>query len=352
MLLAKQKFVSGVKRSRVYLLMLMIVSLFSVSAFAGSWGALDNFSTNLDTSVPASSKFGTIPKKVKIIPLDNGRWMSNDVLNTKIYSQGRNTYTFADTKVVYDSVRVGNETYRLEINFKKFRAETNDTYFRFYRDGGKDWIELGTDGSHPSKVRSEVEFEIKSDKGISNAYLGIVDLDGNNSGTNEYVTSNSRDSFLDKTTTSGLKYDESSNTFIGTEGSEDTQNVFTKFNGKGTLTYGIRVPLYGFAFNPSLAVPYYTVDYKSINGTITSDKNEDVFDNQNPVTSVVNRPNKNYKFEKFICNKDITLTDGTTIHAGDKITEDQIKKINVTEDITITAVNAKNVGSLKVIKSN
>lgn len=351
MLLVKQKFTSSIKRSRVYLLALMLISLFSVSAFAGSWGPLDNFSTNLDTSTPASSTFGTIPKKVKIIPLDNGRWMSNDVLNSKIYGRGQ-TYTFADTKVVYDSVRVGNETYRLEINFKKFRAQASDAFFNFYRDGGKDWIELSTDGNYPNKTRSEVEFEIKSDKGISNAYLGIIDLDGNSSGTNEYVTVNSRDSFLDKTTTSGLKYDSSSNTFIGTEGSEDNQNVFTKFNGKGTLTYGIRVGRYGFAFNPSLAVPYYTVDYESINGTITSDKNEDVFDNQNPVTSVVNKPNKNYKFEKFTCNKDVTLTDGTTIHAGEKITEDQIKKINVTEDITITAVNVKNVGSLKIIKSN
>lgn len=47
----------------------------------------------------------------------------------------------------------------------------------------KDWIELSTDGYYPNKTRSEVEFEIKSDKGISNAYLGIIDLDGNNSGT-------------------------------------------------------------------------------------------------------------------------------------------------------------------------
>ena len=348
----QKKVHSSIKRSRICLLVLMLISLFSVSAFAGSWGPLDNFSSNLDTSTPASNTFGTIPKKVKIIPLDNGRWMSNDVLNSKIYGAGNQAYTFADTKVVYDSVRVGNETYRLEINFKKFRAQASDAFFNFYRDGGKDWIELSTDGYYPNKTRSEVEFEIKSDKGISNAYLGIIDLDGNNSGTNEYVTSNSRDSFLDKTTTSGLKYDSTSNTFIGTEGSEDSQNVFTKFNGKGTLTYGIRVSRYGFAFNPSLAVAYYTVDYKSINGEITSDKNEDVFDNQNPVTNVVNKPNKNYKFEKFTCNKDVTLTDGTRIVAGDKITEEQIKKIVVTDDITITATNVKNVGSLKIVKKN
>lgn len=70
--MVKQKFTSSIKRSRVYLLALMLISLFSVSAFAGSWGPLDNFSTNLDTSTPASSTFGTILKKVKIIPLDNG----------------------------------------------------------------------------------------------------------------------------------------------------------------------------------------------------------------------------------------------------------------------------------------
>ena len=42
------------------------------------------------------------------------------------------------------------------------------------------------------------------------------------------------------------------------------------------------------------------------------------------MTSVVNKPNKNYKFEKFTCNKDVTLTDGTRIAAGDKITEEQM----------------------------
>ena len=89
----------------------------------------------------------------------------------------------------------------------------------------------------------------------------------------------------------------------------------------------------------------FTAHYKAIEHkvTYTTDGNgktsvpdENVKDKGNPKGSD-QTPNDGYTFEYWTADKDITLNDGTVIKSGEPITTEQIKKIVVTEDITLTA---------------
>lgn len=83
----------------------------------------------------------------------------------------------------------------------------------------------------------------------------------------------------------------------------------------------------------------YTVTYTSDeNGAITGKTEEGVEYGKNP-TGTMETPNEGYEFKEWIADVDVTLTDGTTIKAGDPITPSQISLIVVDKDIKLTAIN-------------
>ena len=81
----------------------------------------------------------------------------------------------------------------------------------------------------------------------------------------------------------------------------------------------------------------YKVTYETTEkGTISGIKEEQVNHNGNPQNTIVTAQ-EGYTFKNWTANKDVTLTDGTTIAKGNPITNEQIVKIKVIEALVITA---------------
>ena len=134
------------------------------------------------------------------------------------------------------------------------------------------------------------------------------------------------------------EYD-SSGTTVATN---DTSNIYLKLEPQ-TQEEGLRLVL-GFAGSAGSRLSYFakqfTVEYNSDeHGVITGLENEIVISGDNPAGSS-SRPNDGYEFEYWIADKNVTLTDGTTIPAGQAITAEQVKMVVVDEDLTFTAVHA------------
>ena len=127
-----------------------------------------------------------------------------------------------------------------------------------------------------------------------------------------------------------------------TVASEDESNIYVKLE-PSTQEEGLRLVL-GFASGAGSRISYFakqfTVEYNSDeHGVITGLENEIVISGDNPAGSS-SRPNDGYEFEYWIADKNVTLTDGTTIPAGQAITAEQVKMVVVDEDLTFTAVHA------------
>ena len=76
------------------------------------------------------------------------------------------------------------------------------------------------------------------------------------------------------------------------------------------------------------------------NGTITGETTEKVYVNGNP-TGTTQVAKENYVFANWVADVEVTLTDGSKIAAGKPITEEQLKKVVVNQDIKFTAVYSK-----------
>lgn len=76
------------------------------------------------------------------------------------------------------------------------------------------------------------------------------------------------------------------------------------------------------------------------NGDITGEDNETLNSGDNP-SGTTEESSKGYVFSHWIADKDVTLTDGTVIKAGEPITNEQIKEVVVDSDIKFTAIHEK-----------
>ena len=126
----------------------------------------------------------------------------------------------------------------------------------------------------------------------------------------------------------------------------DTANIYTKIGSKAQED-GLNVVL-GFVTHAYNGFEFYTspdsdefaqITYDSDEyGTITGEESEDIEVGESPNGSS-SKANTGYVFAYWVADVDVELKDGTTIAAGDPITDDQVKDIVVTENISLTAVH-------------
>ena len=103
------------------------------------------------------------------------------------------------------------------------------------------------------------------------------------------------------------------------------------------IVFGYRVGSAASAiayYSPQLMVNYTSDD----NGAITGLKNEEVLPGGTPLGST-STPDDGYRFDRWVADKDVKLTDDTEIEAGNPITSEQVAQIVVTEDLTLTAIH-------------
>ena len=97
---------------------------------------------------------------------------------------------------------------------------------------------------------------------------------------------------------------------------------------------------------------YYTVYYKSSKGiTFVNDTMEIVYDGQS-IKGVKYINSKAVNKVVYISNVDVLLKDGTTIKAGDEITEAQLQEIVLGEDITLTLCYEQKIKNASAKDSN
>ncbi|MBR3156871.1 InlB B-repeat-containing protein [Candidatus Saccharibacteria bacterium] len=111
--------------------------------------------------------------------------------------------------------------------------------------------------------------------------------------------------------------------------STDLTNVVVNRNLTFTANYEYNEP------EPT----YYTVTYTSDeNGEITGITSETVESGNEPSGSA-QEPNEGYKFIHWVANANVILNDGTPIAADSPITEAQLKKVIVTQNLQFTAIH-------------
>ena len=85
----------------------------------------------------------------------------------------------------------------------------------------------------------------------------------------------------------------------------------------------------------------YKVDYEAEEGgKITGIETENVDPEDNP-SATETESEENYEFDHWIADIDVALEDGTEIKAGEPLTEEQIKKVVVDQNIKFTAIFKK-----------
>lgn len=147
--------------------------------------------------------------------------------------------------------------------------------------------------------------------------------------------------------TASIRYDSSTarTTIYGNYNVSNPRQALLKINNleqTGSLTgwfgwYMVNDASTGGGAAIALYAPKYNVYYTSDNlGQITGKTSESLFETE-VTTGSTQVPNLHCAFSNWTCNKDVTLTNGTTIAAGEPLTDEQIKSIVVNNDITLTA---------------
>ncbi len=126
-----------------------------------------------------------------------------------------------------------------------------------------------------------------------------------------------------------------------TVASDNESNIYVKIDQEVQRS-GLEM-VFGYGREAAAQATYYaqqyTVQYQSdARGEITGIVSEEVISGENPSTSTES-PKDGYELEHWIADKDVTLTDGTIIKAGEPLTNDQIKFVVVTEDLVFTAIH-------------
>lgn len=228
--------------------------------------------------------------------------------------------------------------------------------------------DLSVSRIRPSDGKIFVQTNTKLYKGKDNQvaalnglYLGITDIDSAQS----YKILNDEDQFtankMYAKSTATLQPIDSSvvarNMFNADENyiySEYTPRVFNLVNKENNIYVSLSTAtqqngldlVFGFASEAGSSVEYYAKQYRITYesddyGTITGITDEQVISGDTPAGST-EEAKEDYELEKWTCDKDVTLTDGTTIKVGDSITSEQITKVIVSEDLTFTAIHIAN----------
>jgi hypothetical protein len=105
--------------------------------------------------------------------------------------------------------------------------------------------------------------------------------------------------------------------------------------------------VYGFIQNAGSPISYYAKQYQvkyesDKNGKIEDVQSENIIAGKTPFGSI-STPATNYQINYWTADKNVVLTDGTTIKAGNPITPKQVKQVVVNEDLTFTAIHAPKV---------
>lgn len=182
--------------------------------------------------------------------------------------------------------------------------------------------------------------------------LGLVDLDKTTYSTGgtsteaikltDFTASNTN-TFIQNNTIGRAK--ENNGTFYGLEVSNEDINVYVKAPSDQSGFYGSRItsgtasilPRFGMMFY------FYVLQYNIVydtDGHGTVDKSlERWLRDENP-SGAVDTPDDGYYLDYWTVDTQVTLTDGTVISGGHKITEEQIQNILMRNNITVTAYHA------------
>ncbi len=114
----------------------------------------------------------------------------------------------------------------------------------------------------------------------------------------------------------------------------DGKEVTPTKKADGTYTYKIPELDKEHTVQASYRKPEVTY-ISDANGSV--DKSSEVVSVKGNPTGSTDTPNAGYEFTNWTADKDVKLTDGTTVKAGSPLTDAQIKQIVVTEDIKLTA---------------
>lgn len=115
---------------------------------------------------------------------------------------------------------------------------------------------------------------------------------------------------------------------------------------KETLESGMDFT-FGFVKSAYSGIQFYAhqlnVVYESDeNGKISGITSEKVISGDT-VSGSETEPNKGYELSYWVADKDVTLEDGTIIKKGEPISDEKIKEVVVSSDITFTAIHEKGV---------
>jgi len=196
---------------------------------------------------------------------------------------------------------------------------------------------------------------------IPNLMIGIDDIDFVNFPRESFRISNfvinANNAFVHKMTTYLVT---SNGTVYGSDDSDDYRPVFFANTGiqngeAKNMWYGTPRGAYsGCYISSTLNLRKTAVHYRAnTGGEITGTKDDRVY--LGDVASLSNtqaKANKNYKFVKWTPDRNIILTDGTYIPAGEEMTSEQVEKAVIDSETTFTAHFDKTVGSLKIVKRN
>ena len=258
-----------------------------------------------------------------------------------------------DVKMVVESVKTSCNKLLVAVKTDSPKICLNTSFF------AKDEGEMQPDstdrkGSNEAEVTVEIfDSESKEPANLPGLYFAMTDLSGTAnvraeawtidgytpSDTNALVNSDASEYIMYKgNTIYGTREDESADIALAA--------VDTMRSGGKTRLYYSGVAITDTAEgNVSGSIHFYeeehAVNYVSdTHGTILGETTENVEDYGNPSGSSTT-PDTNYVLMNWTCDKNVTLNNGNTITAGDTLTQDQVKKVSVREDLTFTAHHEK-----------
>ena len=302
--------------------------------------------------------YNTLEKVPTSHPLNsaaNGSWRTNFTNKTYVYNDD-STYI-----LVKDYFKFKGKWYDKKIILRQIN---NQICFYFSRNEvsfssdilfstGSNWGEVKVDTQILDKDGNKVN--------IPNLMIGVDDIDfasfPRETFRIEHFVMNVNNTFVHKMTTYLVT---TNGAIYGTEDRDDYRPVFFAATGiengevKG-MWYGTPRGAYSGCWTSStLNLKITKVHYRAnTGGEITGTKDDRVY--LGDVASLSNtqaKANKNYKFVKWTPDRNIILTDGTYIPAGEEMTSEQVEKAVIDTETTFTAHFDKTVGSLKIVKRN
>ncbi len=328
-------------------------------------------SPRIETGYLHAGSSGTHCRPVKYVTVSNGNTVGPSDNITYTLTQDGNTISVTLKNIVLENVEDGR-VYTVGIG-----DDTNILYtgYHIYEDSECQTAKSGI--NHLGRYSSErifVDMSIKvyntdnlsSPRLMNNLYFGLTDIDMAQSykilNTNNTLQK-SRMFALDPEDLQSRRgnplrnmyvedgnyiYSEYSfeNSRMSTLNLPDTANVYT-FIHHQAQSEGLNIVL-GFATDAYNGIEYYVsglgaedtlVHYNSDElGTITGIESETVSINGNPSGSTTS-PNTGYALSHWIADKDVELVDWTVINAGDPISNEDLKRVLITQEITFTAIH-------------